>query len=119
MYNQALKYASNLPVASRTGYIDRLNKLRSRSRYVGWGVEDELNSLWYAAELDEHESEWGGQAPSNIDSRPGFRSMREPLFGGSLRSTNPLNLCPGSDHSGDRGSLPSSGLMRILDLQQT
>ena len=57
MYNQALKYVWNLPVGSRTGYIDRLDKLRSRSRYVGWGVEDELNSLWYAAELDECQSE--------------------------------------------------------------
>ena len=57
MYNQALKYVSNLPVGSCTSYIDRLDKLRSRSRYVGWGVEDELNSLWYAAELDERENE--------------------------------------------------------------
>jgi hypothetical protein len=57
MYNQALKDVSNLPVASRTGYIDRIDKLRSRSRHVGWGVEDELNSLWYAFDLDERESE--------------------------------------------------------------
>jgi hypothetical protein len=56
-YNQALKYVSNLPVASRAGYIDRIDKLRSRGRHVGWGVEDELNSLWYAAELDEREGE--------------------------------------------------------------
>jgi hypothetical protein len=56
-YNQALKYVSNLPVASRAGYIDRIDKLRSRGRHVGWGVEDELNSLWHAAELDEREGE--------------------------------------------------------------
>jgi hypothetical protein len=56
MYNQALKYVSNLPVGCRTGYIVRLDKLRPRSRYVGWGVEDELNSLWYAVELDDRDS---------------------------------------------------------------
>ena len=57
MYNQALKYASNLPVASRTGHVERIDKLRSRGRHVGWGVQDELNSLWYAFGLDERESE--------------------------------------------------------------
>ena len=57
MYDQALKYVSNLPVASRAGYIERIDKLRSRGRHVGWGVQDELNSLWYAFGLDERESE--------------------------------------------------------------
>jgi len=53
MYNQALKLVSNLPPDVRAGYVARLDKLRSRGRHVGWGVEDELNSLWYAAELGE------------------------------------------------------------------
>jgi hypothetical protein len=53
MYSQALKFVSNLPSDVRTGYVDRLDKLRSRTRHVGWGVEDELNILWYAAELSE------------------------------------------------------------------
>ena len=57
MYDQALKYVSNLPFASRAGYIERIDKLRSRGRHVGWGVQDELNSLWYAFGLDERESE--------------------------------------------------------------
>jgi|SRR4029077_7193229 len=57
MYNQALRLVSNLPPDARAGYIDRLDKLRSRGRHVGWGVDDELNSLWYAAELDEHQRE--------------------------------------------------------------
>jgi len=57
MYDQALKYVSSLPVASRAGYIERIDKLRSRGRHVGWGVQDELNSLWYAFGLDERESE--------------------------------------------------------------
>lgn len=52
MYDQSLKYALNLPLAERSTYLERLDKLRSRARDVGWGVEDELNSLWYAAELD-------------------------------------------------------------------
>ena len=51
MYNQALRLVSSLPPDVRTGYVDRLDKLRSRGRHVGWGVEDELNSLWYSAEL--------------------------------------------------------------------
>jgi hypothetical protein len=57
MYKQALRLVSNLPPHVRTGYIDRLDKLRSRGRHVGWGVEDELNSLWYAAELGEPQSD--------------------------------------------------------------
>jgi hypothetical protein len=57
MYRQALKFVSSLAPDARADYVDRLNKLRSRGRRVGWGVEDELNSLWYAAELDGHQSE--------------------------------------------------------------
>jgi len=53
MYNRALCLVSNLPPDVRTGYVDRLDELRSRSAHVGWGVQDELNSLWYAAELGE------------------------------------------------------------------
>ena len=53
MYDQSLKCVSNLPPAARTTYIDRLDKLRSRARHVGWGMQDELNSLWYATELSE------------------------------------------------------------------
>jgi hypothetical protein len=57
MYDQALRLVSNLPPDVRTGYTDRLDKLRSRGRHVGWGVEDELNSLWYSAELGEPPSD--------------------------------------------------------------
>src|SRR5262249_37493616 len=56
MYDQALILVSNLPPDVRTGYVDRLDKLRSRGRHVGWGVEDELNSLWSAAELGESQT---------------------------------------------------------------
>ena len=57
MYKQALRLASNLPPDGHTDYIDRLDKLRSRGRHVGWGVQDELNSLWYDAELGEPQSD--------------------------------------------------------------
>jgi hypothetical protein len=57
MYDKALRLVSNLPPDVRTGYTDRLDKLRSRGRHVGWGVEDELNSLWYSAELGEPPSD--------------------------------------------------------------
>jgi hypothetical protein len=51
MYDQALRLVSNLPPDIRINYVDRLDKLRSRGRHVGWGVEDELNSLWFAADI--------------------------------------------------------------------
>jgi hypothetical protein len=48
MYDRSLKCALALPPAERSTYLERLHKLRSRARHVGWGVQDELNSLWYA-----------------------------------------------------------------------
>jgi hypothetical protein len=53
MYNQSLQYALKLPPAQRSAFLERLNRLRSRARYLGWGVEDELNSLWYDTQIDE------------------------------------------------------------------
>ena len=55
MYGRSLEFVSSLPPAERATYIERLDKLRSRGRRVGWGVEEELNSLWYAAALDQGE----------------------------------------------------------------
>jgi hypothetical protein len=54
MYDRSLKFVLDLPPAERATYLERLDKLRSRGRHVGWGVEDGLNNLWYAAALDEH-----------------------------------------------------------------
>jgi hypothetical protein len=54
MYGRSLEFLSSLPAAERATYLERLDKLRSRARNVGWGVEEELNGLWYAAALDEH-----------------------------------------------------------------
>ena len=53
MYGRSLDLVSSLPPAKRATYLDRLDKLRSRGRHIGWGVEEELNNLWYAAALDE------------------------------------------------------------------
>lgn len=54
MYGRATNLVSSLSPAT---YVGRLDKLRSRARHVGWGVQDELNDLWYAAGFDEHHSQ--------------------------------------------------------------
>jgi len=54
MYDQAVKRVLDLPVAERHGYAKRLGNLRSRARPIGWGIEDELNDVWYEASLDEY-----------------------------------------------------------------
>ena len=56
MYGSSLEIVSSLPPAERTTYLERLDKLRSRGRNVGWLVEEEFNSLWYEA-VDEQQSE--------------------------------------------------------------
>ena len=56
MYGWSLEIVSSLPPAERTTYLERLDKLRSRGRNVGWAVEEEFNGLWYDA-VDEQESE--------------------------------------------------------------
>ena len=55
MYGRSVEFVSNLAAAERATYLERLDKLRARGRQIGWGVEEELNSLWYAATLDEHQ----------------------------------------------------------------
>jgi hypothetical protein len=57
MYERSLEIVSSLPPAERMIYLERLDKLRSRGRNVGWGVEEGFNSLWYAAALDEPQGE--------------------------------------------------------------
>jgi hypothetical protein len=53
MYDQSVNFVLSLPLAERRAYVERLGKLRSRAKHVGWGVEDELNDRWYAADFDE------------------------------------------------------------------
>ncbi|MDP1585373.1 MAG: hypothetical protein Q8M18_18295 [Bradyrhizobium sp.] len=57
MYGRSLEIVSSLPSAERSTYLDRLDKLRSRGRNVGWVVEEEFNSLWHAAAPDEQQGE--------------------------------------------------------------
>ena len=56
MYGRSLEILSSLPLAQRSTYLERLGRLRSRGRSVGWVVEEEFNSLWYDA-VDEQQSE--------------------------------------------------------------
>jgi hypothetical protein len=56
MYGRSLEIVSSLPRAERSTYLERLGRLRSRGRSVGWVVEEEINSLWYDA-VDEQKSE--------------------------------------------------------------
>jgi len=54
MYDQAVKLVLGLPVAERHGYAKRLGSLRSRARPLGWGIDDQLNSIWCEVGLDEY-----------------------------------------------------------------
>jgi hypothetical protein len=56
MYGRSLEIVSSLPPTERRTYLERLGRLRSRGRNLGWGVEEEFNSLWYDA-VDEEESD--------------------------------------------------------------
>jgi hypothetical protein len=53
MYDRSVNFVLTLPLAERRAYVERLGKLRSRAKHVGWGVDDELNDLWYSADFDE------------------------------------------------------------------
>jgi hypothetical protein len=53
MYDRSVNHVLSLPLAKRRAYVERLDKLRLRAKHVGWGVEDELNDRWHAADFDE------------------------------------------------------------------
>ena len=53
MYDRSVNCVLSLPLAERHAYVERLGKLRSRAKHVGWGVEDAINSLWYDGDFDE------------------------------------------------------------------
>jgi hypothetical protein len=57
MYGRSLEITSSLPPAERSTYLERLGRLRSRGKNVGWAAEEGFNSLWYAAAVDEHQGE--------------------------------------------------------------
>ena len=52
MYDRSVNFVSTLPPTERYAYIERLDKLRPRSKHVGWGVQDALNSLWYDTDFN-------------------------------------------------------------------
>jgi hypothetical protein len=54
MYYHAVQCVVDLPPAERHAFAERLGKLRSRARPVGWGVDDEFNNIWYETGLDEY-----------------------------------------------------------------
>jgi hypothetical protein len=54
MYGRSLNLVLSLPAPERPTYVERLNGLRSRAGKFGWGVQDQVNSLWYDADLLEH-----------------------------------------------------------------
>ena len=53
MYDRAVQRVLDLPAVERHAYAERLGRLRSRARSVGWGVEDEFNNIWYEADLGD------------------------------------------------------------------
>ena len=53
MYDRSVNCVLSLPLAERRPYVERLGKLRSPAKHVGWGVEDEFNDRWHAADFDE------------------------------------------------------------------
>ena len=56
MYGRSLEIVSSLPPTKPGTYPERLDRLKSRARNVGWVVEEEFNSLWYES-VDEEGSE--------------------------------------------------------------
>lgn len=52
-YDRSVNLVLSLPLGERPAYVERLDKLRSRTKHVGWGVEDELNDRWHAADFAE------------------------------------------------------------------
>jgi hypothetical protein len=53
MYDRSVNCVLSVPLDERRAYVERLGKLRSRAKHVGWGVEDALNSLWHDSDFDE------------------------------------------------------------------
>jgi hypothetical protein len=57
MYARSVQFVLDLPAINRRGYAKRLESLKSRARYLGWGVEENVEMLWYDSDLDECQSE--------------------------------------------------------------
>ena len=57
MYARSVQCVLDLPAVKRFSYAKRLENLKSRAKYLGWGVDDNLEKLWYESDLDECQSE--------------------------------------------------------------
>ena len=53
MYDRSVNRVLSLPLTERRAYAERLGKLRSRAKHVGWSLGDELNDCCHAADFDE------------------------------------------------------------------
>lgn len=63
VYARSVQCVLGLPAAERSSYAKRLENLKSRARYVGWGVEEEVKMLWYKSDLDKVKA---NEAPLNV-----------------------------------------------------
>jgi hypothetical protein len=52
MYGRSIEFVSRLSSVERVTYLERLDRLRSRAKNVGWAVDEGFNNLWHAADLD-------------------------------------------------------------------
>ncbi len=55
MFGQALKRTPSLPESERAQFLERLGCVRAKAQKIGWGVGDEMTSLWcdYAVEFED------------------------------------------------------------------
>jgi len=53
MYDRAVQRVLDLPSTERHAYAGSLGRLRSRAKWVGWGVDDEFNNIWYEGGLGD------------------------------------------------------------------
>ena len=46
MFEQALKWVTTLPENQQKPLLERLGRVRTAGRQIGWGVGDEMADLW-------------------------------------------------------------------------
>jgi hypothetical protein len=51
MFDRSVNSVLKLPLAERSAYAERLGRLRSRARQIGWGVGNEIDYLWHSADF--------------------------------------------------------------------
>lgn len=53
VFADALRLAITLPDERQASYLERLDRVRDISQHFGWGVGDEMNSLWVEYGCDD------------------------------------------------------------------